>query len=183
MRPLAARRHSSEPQARSLLPRGERPMTVCIAAMCVWGERNQMVVGASDRMLSAIDIQFEPPQTKIIQFLPSIIGLVAVDPYAQMSICRATAEHIRYSRKPITTVEQVAVVYAEIFSKHRRERAETKIFEATWIGRQFAHGSAAEFQAGGRFKFDAPDGGRKNRRGSDNYRTRSRRKSPHFRYQ
>jgi len=80
-------------------------------------------------MLSAVDIQFEPPQTKIYQFLPSVIGLVAGDPYAQMAICESTAAHIRYSRTPFTTVEQVALVYAEKFSKYRRERAETKILK------------------------------------------------------
>jgi hypothetical protein len=33
-------------------------MTVCIAALCLW-ETKPLVIGASDRMLTAGDIEFE----------------------------------------------------------------------------------------------------------------------------
>jgi hypothetical protein len=102
-------------------------MTVCIAAICALGQGGMIVVGASDRMLSGSDIQFEPPQTKIYQFLPSVIALVAGDPYDQMSICEATARHIRLSPRPPTTVADVAKIYADAFTAHRRRVAETKI--------------------------------------------------------
>lgn len=111
-------------------------MTVCIAAICsfgTWPNVGYMVVGASDRMLSGEDIQFEPPQLKIYSFSHvsrvSAIALVAGDPYAQMSICNSTAEFIRTAKRPPTTVEEVAAIYAERFSAHRRSIAETAILK------------------------------------------------------
>lgn len=111
-------------------------MTVCIAAICsygAWPNIGYMVVGASDRMLSGEDIQFEPPQTKIYTFPPlpgvAAIALVAGDPYAQMSVCVAAADFLRYAKKPPTTIREVAEVYAEKFSEHRRKIAETAILK------------------------------------------------------
>src|SRR5207249_5007921 len=43
-------------------------VTVCIAALCQW-ENNQMIVGASDRMITAGDIEFQPPQQKVLRQL------------------------------------------------------------------------------------------------------------------
>lgn len=78
-------------------------------------------------MLSGPDIQFEPPQSKLYQFLPSVVALVAGDPYDQMTICEAAARHIHVSPRPPTTVGDVAKIYADAFTAHRRRVAETKI--------------------------------------------------------
>lgn len=88
-----------------------------------------MIVGASDRMLSAADIKFEPPQMKIYRITKNIVALVAGDPSAQISMCYATERTLharRLNRKSAETVEEAAGVYAEAFSAHRRELAVTK---------------------------------------------------------
>ena len=51
-------------------------MTVCIAAIC---DEGTMVAGASDRMITAADIEFEPPQPKIWPLTNSIIAMYSGD--------------------------------------------------------------------------------------------------------
>lgn len=88
-----------------------------------------MIVGASDRMLSAPDIKFEPPQLKIFQFTAGVVALVAGDPYAQMSICYEVTRALKLralQNRPDETVLGIASLYAEAFSKQRRDIAETK---------------------------------------------------------
>jgi len=99
-------------------------VTVCIAAICSWLPGHLMIVGASDRMLTAGDIQFEPPQQKIWQFNQKTVALVAGDMPAQNAIC--SAAHARFALKPAGTVEEAASVYADAFTAFRRKRAETK---------------------------------------------------------
>ncbi len=81
-------------------------------------------------MLSAPDIKFEPPQMKIYQFSDSnFVALVSGDPSAQITMCDRTQRvmDVRLAQgKPVTTVEDVAKLYAEAFTAYRRERAETK---------------------------------------------------------
>lgn len=105
-------------------------MTVCVAALCTWPDNGtRMIVGASDRMLSAPDIKFEPPQMKIYQFTPNIVALCAGDPYAQIGICYEVSRAIDArtgTPKAANTVDAIAKLYGEAFSKHRRERAETR---------------------------------------------------------
>jgi hypothetical protein len=105
------------------LSRRRSDMTVCIAAICTWPADNTLwIVGASDRMLSAPDIKFEPPQQKIYRFHQSAVALVAGDPYAQASICEETFRVL--GLKPVLTVKEVAEVYADAFSAYRRQTAE-----------------------------------------------------------
>jgi hypothetical protein len=99
-------------------------MTVCIAAICTWSPGHLVIVGASDRMLSAPDIKFEPPQRKLYQFHQNAVALVAGDPYAQITICDETLRaHIA---KPRQTIKDMADLYADAFSAHRRKIAEAK---------------------------------------------------------
>ena len=90
-------------------------MTVCIAALCTWPDNGSlMIVGASDRMLSAPDIKFEPPQSKIYSFGENVIALLAGDPYAQRSICYETSrvlEARKKANKSIDTVEGIATLF------------------------------------------------------------------------
>ena len=43
--------------------KGGISVTVCVAAIC---EGNSYLIGASDRMLTTSDIEFEPQQSKIV---------------------------------------------------------------------------------------------------------------------
>jgi hypothetical protein len=75
-------------------------------------------------MISAPDLKFEPPQSKVYSFAPWVVALIAGDPYVQMSICDEVARVLRL--KPAATVENVARTYAEAFSNFRRQFAENK---------------------------------------------------------
>lgn len=102
-------------------------MTVCIAAICSADPGKLMVVGASDRMLSAPDLKYEPPQTKNYNFFPWVSALVAGDPYAQITVCQRTSAFFSSDPRNVPqTVEGVAKAYAEVFTAYRREMAETR---------------------------------------------------------
>ena len=75
-------------------------------------------------MLSAPDIKFEPPQRKLYPFNENTVALVAGDPYAQISICDETARVLKL--KPRLRTKEIADLYAEAFSAHRRQLAEAK---------------------------------------------------------
>ena len=96
-------------------------MTICIAAICMFGDR-QVVIGASDRMVTSGDIEFEPFQSKSFVFTPQIMGLVAGDMAAQMTILMATSR--RLQAVPTADVGAVANLYAEEFAAYRRRIAE-----------------------------------------------------------
>jgi hypothetical protein len=53
--------------------RRKTPVTVCIAAIA----ENKMVLAASDRMLTAGDIEFQPPRSKILRLTPAIAVMAA----------------------------------------------------------------------------------------------------------
>lgn len=98
-------------------------MTVCIAALCTWAPPAQlMIVGSSDRLLTAGDIEFEPPQQKIYQFSRHIIALISGDAQAQISICDATRAH--FSTSAPSSVNELADVFAENLAIYRRRQAE-----------------------------------------------------------
>ena len=86
--------------------------------------RELMIVGASDRMLSAPDLKYEPPQKKIYHFYPWVAALVAGDPYAQITLCHRTSAF--FAKRPPQTVEELAKTYAEVFTGYRCEIAEAK---------------------------------------------------------
>lgn len=102
-------------------------MTVCIAAICTWPTGGLMIVGASDRMLSAHDIKFEPPQQKIYQFDKRAIALTAGDPYAQVAIGDEVSRVLQL--KPKVTIRELAYLYADAHSAYRRHVAETKFLK------------------------------------------------------
>lgn len=120
LQPLYKRRGGKKPRRGS-------DVTVCIAAICVGPTNDLMIVGASDRMLTAGDIQFEPPQKKIYRFFDWAYALTAGDAYAQMSICSRAAS--AFAQRMPQTVEDVALGYAEAFTRFRRERAEAKFLK------------------------------------------------------
>jgi len=75
-------------------------------------------------MLSAPDIKFEPPQQKLYRFHSHAIALVAGDPYAQISICNETLRVL--DQRPKQTIKQIAEIYADAYSAHRRQIGEAK---------------------------------------------------------
>lgn len=102
-------------------------MTVCIAAICKF-ENLYMIVGASDRMLTAGDIEFEPPQSKIFllsHYPHHFVGLTAGEASAQATICTDTLNRVVTNQ--ITNVGEVAQEYGRHFSEYRRTQAERRL--------------------------------------------------------
>ena len=62
-------------------------MTVCIAVICERPFRST-VIGVSDRMLTAGDIEFERPAPKYGRFGPAIVAMVAGDSSIQDEVCQ-----------------------------------------------------------------------------------------------
>jgi hypothetical protein len=62
-------------------------MTVCVAAICKSLVSDlPTILGASDRMLTAGDIQFEPQQSKIVALTTSIAIMIAGDSAMQAEV-------------------------------------------------------------------------------------------------
>lgn len=99
-------------------------MTVCIAAICkVVGQR--MIVGASDRMLTAGDIEFEPPQAKVYPLTDKAVVMTAGDAAAQATLCADTVAAV--NRQGLMEVADISDVYARQFSSFRLREAEAAI--------------------------------------------------------
>lgn len=102
-------------------------MTVCVAAMF----SGNSIMGASDRMLTAGDIQFEPQQPKIIKLTTSIFIMVAGDSSMQAEIIQNVRNDVqdRINKEPENwwRVQDVANLYSKYYNKSRFERAEKNI--------------------------------------------------------
>lgn len=96
-------------------------MTVCIAAICVF-EKQPFIVAASDRMITAGDIEFEQPQPKIFQLGLHSVALTAGDVSAQSLIATRTQREIL--RSGITDIGEVAAIYGSEFMEYLRLSAE-----------------------------------------------------------
>lgn len=108
-------------------------MSVCIAAACRIGPENlPAVIAASDRMITAGDVAYEPPVPKIFPLTTSIFALTAGD-------ASATAEIIAHARQAVqrrlaadaTTwigVEEAAKMVSREVVEYRKLRAETTVF-------------------------------------------------------
>lgn len=99
-------------------------MTVCIAAICLWEGAN-IIVGASDRMISATDIQAEPLMSKILSYSPRVICLIADSISSQAAIFNATRAAL--ISLPDPTVKQVADAYSYQHGEYRRQQAERSL--------------------------------------------------------
>jgi 20S proteasome alpha/beta subunit len=107
-------------------------MTVCVAAVCNIGpDRPTFVVAASDRMITIGDIEYEPEQTKAVEFGTSTVGLLAGDMQVHAAIVPKTLVRLRQlvaDRHPHRlTVEEIAETYAKEFAYYRRTLAEREI--------------------------------------------------------
>jgi hypothetical protein len=83
-------------------------VTVCVAAIC----DGDTIFGAADRMLTAGDIQFEPPDVKITPLTTSIVVMTAGDSALHAEILHAVRarirEHLEYSSDDWINVQDVA---------------------------------------------------------------------------
>ncbi|HWY31906.1 MAG TPA: hypothetical protein VNX46_14190, partial [Candidatus Acidoferrum sp.] len=110
-------------------------MTVCIAAICknvAPTESGLMVIGATDRMLTGGDIEFEPKTpNKIHHFSSSITGMFAGDFGFQTEIVRGVLPVVlnRIKAEPQNwwKVKEVAELYAENLKQFHLKRAENAI--------------------------------------------------------
>lgn len=120
-------------------------MTVCIAARCFWGGQ-PIIIGASDRMITAFDeIEYEPPQSKIIPLTSSIVAMYSGDSAIQATVCNRTLADIRDRLSPDsdwTSVEEAANVVGSQVARCKREIIERTLLEpfgldlATFIEKQ-----------------------------------------------
>jgi 20S proteasome alpha/beta subunit len=102
-------------------------MTVCIAAKCVNLSGQEIVVGASDRMLTAGDIEFEPPLTKIYGLASHAVAMISGDAADQAEIISATRR--RLAQGPVADVRSIVNIYSEEYAAHRRRVASSHFLE------------------------------------------------------
>jgi len=78
----------------------------------------QAIVGASDRMLTVGDVEFERPVPKLYKLSTSIVAMIAGDAGAQDEICNRTIEKIGTD---LPSVRDAVTVYcAEVAGYHKR---------------------------------------------------------------
>lgn len=112
------------------------PVTVCIAAIC---ENDKIVVGASDRMLTAGDIQFEPQQSKLFPITTSIVAMIAGDAAMQAEVLQEVRDEasrrIDAEPKNWLRVRDVAERHSHFFTEVRQKRAEKAILKPLGLDR------------------------------------------------
>jgi 20S proteasome alpha/beta subunit len=84
-----------------------------------------MIVGASDRMLTSGDIEFEPLQTKIYLLSDKVVAMTAGDAAAQITIFSET--HNDISNRGLVRVGEMAESWAGHFAEYRLRRNEAAI--------------------------------------------------------
>jgi len=101
-------------------------VTVCVAAIC-----DGRVVGASDRMLTAGDIEFEPEASKLRNMNNAIGAMLAGNTAMQSEIMgrltRETYAQIESNRDEWLRVEDVANQYYKHYLDIKRERSEQRL--------------------------------------------------------
>ena len=107
---------------------GRIPVTVCIAALCDGGRR---IVGVSDRMLTAGDIQFEPQQSKIWPMTSSIVAMYSGDTAILTEILKAVHLEVnKYAREHPDNwirVREVVDIYRRCYWSAHMTRAENEV--------------------------------------------------------
>jgi hypothetical protein len=102
-------------------------VTVCVAAIC----ESASILGASDRMLTSGDVQFEPRQTKIEPLTNSIAIMVAGDSAMQAEIIhnvRAVVwQRVAADPKDWWNLRDVAELYQRFYNHARAKRSENAV--------------------------------------------------------
>lgn len=116
-------------------------MTVCVAAIA-----RGIIFCASDQMITAGDIQFEPQQTKAYPLTNSIVAQVAGDASIQSQIMQSVGaevkKRIRAAPKIWLNVRDIAELYRHYYEELRIMHSEHDILAPltldrhTWISRQ-----------------------------------------------
>ena len=91
-------------------------MTVCVAAIS-----QLTIVGASDRMLTSGDIEFEPPISKLHNLTESICIMIAGDISLQAEILYSVMKDVEAAPEN-WRVSEVANMYYNSFEQIRRTR-------------------------------------------------------------
>ncbi len=99
-------------------------MTVCIAAICKAVTEGNMIVGASDRLITYGDTEYEQAEPKILQLASNTVALISGSPEDHVTIRSRTLARTALLINP--TVEQIAGAYADEFATLRRQRAEKR---------------------------------------------------------
>ena len=104
---------------------GGIPVTVCVATIC----DNSTIIGASDRMLTAGNVQFEPTFPKIYPLTISITAMVSGDMTIQselISDMHLNLNTLLKSQPPPDwfNVKDIAYLYAGYFAALKSKRAE-----------------------------------------------------------
>ncbi|MEO8103203.1 MAG: hypothetical protein ABI790_11785 [Betaproteobacteria bacterium] len=119
-------------------------MTVCVAAIC---EDSKTILGASDRMITAGIVQFQPAASKAYQITKSIVIMVAGEMTVQTEIMAELVPRVNVmlSQDPPPgwlNVKDIADVYASIHDALKTKRGERDILlplgltSETFISRQ-----------------------------------------------
>jgi 20S proteasome alpha/beta subunit len=102
-------------------------MTVCVAAIC----DGVSVLGASDRMLTSGDVEFEPPQEKIYTITNSIAALIAGDSSLQLQLVQQMQSEVakRIEEKPDEwlRVRDIALAYHAAYKQEQKRRAHSAL--------------------------------------------------------
>ena len=117
-------------------------MTVCVTAICA----ENIIFGASDRMLTAGDIQFQPQQPKLLPITTSVVTQIAGDASIQADIISLVIADVkqRVEAKPTEwlNVRDVAGLYCHYYDELRLARTEHAILAPlgldrnTWLTKQ-----------------------------------------------
>jgi len=118
-------------------------VTICVATMSLLKAADQnvgwVIVGASDRMITAGDTQFEPPQTKITQLTNSIVVMTAGDTATQTEILYQIQADVtkRIISDPTNwwPVKDVAELYVRYYKETKLKRAENAILAPLGLDR------------------------------------------------
>ena len=116
-------------------------MTVCIAAICKsLGSELPTILGASDRMLTAGDIEFEPQTPKIFAITNSIALMLAGDSSMQVEVISEivpkVTSRIQTEPKNWWNVRDIADLYAHHYNLARLKRAENEILAPLGLNRE-----------------------------------------------
>jgi 20S proteasome alpha/beta subunit len=139
-------------------------VTVCIAGIC----EGTSIVGASDRMITAGDVEYEPPQTKVVSLTTSIAAMIAGDAALQTEIFMPVFDKVNAQISTLPNdwvpVRTVADWYYEIYRQVRNSRIEQMILNPlgldrnTFISRQNELQSQLAMKLAGEIlNFDMPE--------------------------
>jgi hypothetical protein len=102
-------------------------VTVCVAAVA---EKNTLI-GVSDRMLTAGDVEFEPAQAKMWIFSSAVFALISGDTTIQAEILSKVDHEVkrRIAAQPDVwvSVKEIAELYCKRYRELLRSRAEAAI--------------------------------------------------------